>query len=1575
MAESAAQPAGPPDMEMQDVEMPDVSRGPGGRDPSTTLPRILNFLTDEDQYRHPAWKQRVLLIKKYLQEANKARKAGDLGYDTPHVRAMLDDALIILDVHKRSYEWHRGPTPWSMLPLSGQPTSTRLPSFSDQFLKANPDKSRYKRRRIEYPPSNAAKRRLPGVILSPFAALSQGGTKAVDLFLADEERFFDNSLDPQGSASDVNLFKLDNDRYELCINGGIEETLKRAPWRHSKDIRVIWESSNTDNSKTGSSTEATDNLQELSIARGWKRAAIQQCLNIFSNHENRVVNTPWRRVILPFSEPVQMPKELVYYPRALAAEKVPHSLKDPYPFIYQYAKYNELMNVLASWTRRRYNFDHSIDLTRSALPSNFIGPFLYHGLSIYDDHWLRIGSYLKRLLVLLQDAFGMAPRPFMLSILRDIQAGMEYRRGSLIDPRYVRADLMRRLGADITDSNENPPGPHKNIPLHLLLLDEADAAWLRFLCEPSRTPMMCDPEHQPQDNLSILFDNRLQSFLNDPNASGSPGIKGVGDIFQPDTDTWRQYQASLHPTLDQALAYINGSGSVDANETYQFSRAEAETYLRRSASLGRCNFTVVEGGNDLIIVRPPYELHPEHRIAWRHQDRAAFNVHQDSYRQTILDHLAVGYKLDRPNIGADEFTHMLDHLGDPQLPDLLAAATQSENAAQAIRDVLAPRIHNELVRAPGSYPEGGREEKRQEPSWSNLSPWEQLGRLRQRRGAPLPVPERTVQFYRNLAYRMGRTIAHVKEIEHRLHISEPSGDSGEQGKDSLWKAISRSAFNSDYRYWQQSIQYGTGEIEFREPTIDGVIEKADPDKDFRNQIETKEYQSEWDIIREGLINDCVLNRNTVYPSRERVIEDSSGYYRNNEDWEPDRMFQGVKRPSLWKWATNAQRRYQAPFTRYAYFSMMRWPMMHQHGAWKEFLMSRRDETQRINPRHPRQEYGILAPRIPVRPMRQPKGPNPQNSGSWDPSTKDTSSDQGTKGYNGTKMGIKSPFETKPYGYTKPSEETTTPELRGGIGEGQSPSSTPPPFYSNFSSSPYQPPPPRPTQPEDPTQSGKAADMATTAATPKTPGHKVPTSESTTPALRPFIRPRSRFVPGPAVFPMAETLLQQIAISNELERVLYPPAKTNVFQKICRFYNKLTEVPERPVPLLPPLAEHQIPRSNPRKRKIPGDSIVPPRAKRPALTPKTPKTPRSTVSTGTTVPLSSTYNPYLPPPRSAPVPPAPRGQLETEAQPIGSIRKTGTGTEGKGTKTVSWAPDLEQSAGAAPTTTTATGPASDVESLRQRNQQLEERVKAAEERINRGGPSTIEVPINMGPITREADKDEGQIDLPSSILFPSGKSVPTSTFFPFSNPTPGPTQPTQPTQPAQQSTQPQQQTTGSTQGQPTPANRPTPRPANIQPQAQDIGRLIAGDFPVGWTVFGTFDAGRWGAFRAISESLQAQYAGPANRRAWLPTTGQLNAAFRDPRRPSWGEPSPTEILRNQAMDINSTLQYYTSEGSGYPGEGIPIQLGIIFESQRAILLPTNHEVTPRTFRVWIYQGGDGQWQAIQSRHGIPTQARW
>ncbi|KAI0383547.1 hypothetical protein F5Y04DRAFT_287270 [Hypomontagnella monticulosa] len=1161
----------------------DATIGPDGKHPGIVLKKIVNFLLDEDIYRTPAWEGKLGIANDYLQKAEKARLNGELGYSDPYTAALLKDALILVDVHKRFYEWKSGKTIWSAHTLPSQPCSVRLPAFPDHPFQARPNKSRYRQKRFDH--LRPRKKNL-------FPQLSRWKNPALDAYRLAQENFFQNSVKDEADRVDDpdSGFQIENEQYELCITGGIKETLRLAPPRAPNDIPR-----DSEENTTGGTDKMSDNLREFHRATGWQRAALQQCLNLFTNHENRVINTPWRRVVLPFKAPVQLPKEIVYHARALPADKVPDYLKDPTPWFYHFHQYLALMNNLTGQQRRRYNIENWNDFQRSALPMNYFGPYVHRGLSIYDDHWLKIGDYLRRLRALLEDSFGAAPRPFMLSILRDIEAGMSWRPDKAQNRKNSRRDIMRREGIDMT------PGPN-DLSSTVMLIDETDAAWLRFLCEPSVSNTMSDPKKQPDQNLAILFDHRLQSFLNHTPASGTPGVAGM-DIFEPDWEKWEHTRDATLPSVEETLMYINGGSGAEecyANETYQFNPKEAEYHLRELSRLGRCKIVRLtppgekKSRKPTHVARPTYTLHPEHRVRWRHTNGREFVASQGTYANDIMHHLVSAYQLTGPGaqIHREDQVYMLDHLG-------YAGQFGDIHSETRFDEYIGPLIAPELDYVRGSYRPNGVESTRQAPSWSDLASYDKIGSLQRRLGAEkLDVPEKTVQFFRNLAYRMGRTIAHAEQIENRLRYSV-SDDQPEST--SQWRSVSRVAFQDAIRHWQGTIVRGLGPVEFKPPTLKAVVSKADPQGTFMDSLKTTD---EFKAIREGIINDCVQNRNTMYPSRQIAAEDSSGHYNDVDDYKADKLFFGLQRPSLFKWATKAQRQYQAPYTRRTFFSMTRWPVFRQRPERQKIIQERRDEADRLFPS--RQRHGILLRKLPT------EGEKTGYYGSEVyPSS---SSNKGTKGSNlgttpeaGTKGTTKGPAHgTKAPRGTKGQTSSHTPHSAPEVPPSQS-VNNPPPIHPATSSSSARTAYVISSDPElDIGSDGGPINMSTG-----------PESKAPAPRLRPLVREDGRYIPGPAVFPMAETLLQQIMLSRSLEKSLYPPEDLGVWGTISKMYNKLTTVEPPKVPLLPPTKDIDIPRSNPRKRPLPANYIIPPDlvAKRPrkgtrreVRRPKQPKTP-------------------------------------------------------------------------------------------------------------------------------------------------------------------------------------------------------------------------------------------------------------------------------------------------------------------------------------------------------------------------------
>lgn len=540
------------------------------------------------------------------------------------------------------------------------------------------------------------------------------------------------------------------------------------------------------------------------------------------------------------------------------------------------------------------------------------------------------------------------------------------------------------------------------------------------------------------------------------------------------------------------------------------------------------------------------------------------------YREEIIEHLVDAHELGGKNKDSpiSDFEGVLEHRGGINsrlLARRLKKARQHPDEADRLTQALLRLlIQPEHDYVPGEYADTSIEKERQMPSWSDMMEWPAVAQA----AAPIiaeekifEVPERTNQFFRNLAYRMGRTIAHVQTIESRLrHLVYAFPKTQQESVETaLWKPISQKTFLDGISHWWNTIEAGAGQIELKPPNVQDVIDKADPNGVVAYEIKnrrTGNFQppiSGMEIVREGIIKDCVMNRNTLYPGRVMDFEDSSGYYKNSEQFKSNKLFAGHTRPSLFKWATDGQRRYQAPYTRGAFFSMQRWPLFHQTPDRQDFIRRRQDEIPRLDPSLSSQRYGILQPRLVSGAPSETKVVNYVYGTTDAYGTKGTS---GTKGASGT-YGTRDPTSTKLPGTLGARGTSTLPNTNSITSINMS---FPPTFdlSEKGSGSGGLPPstfdlggtggalgggsggvPPTSTTGTTSGGGGGVPPTGTTGGT--TGGGEQPGKKGgkKTRQLVPFERQKETFFPGPAIFPMAETLLQQVTLSQTLSHCKLP----------------------------------------------------------------------------------------------------------------------------------------------------------------------------------------------------------------------------------------------------------------------------------------------------------------------------------------------------------------------------------------------------------------------------------------------------
>ncbi|KAI0533654.1 hypothetical protein GGR58DRAFT_506123 [Xylaria digitata] len=1164
--------------------------------PSITIPQILLYLRDNDAGRDANWETNFLIIRAYIAEAGQQMATGGVGFSDSQVRAALADAQVLIGVHLTSEKRARDNTPWTSNILRGQTTQKRLLAYPKAFPLPQPNRGKSQYRPVN--PSSRVKDNKPLwnttlKILAPTAAVPR--LAEVDNYVESENLFFKivQEATRRGEEGEINLpktrFAAETRVYEEFIQAGLKVTSAKAPPRHTNIPEYTEGPENPDGSKGPS----------FYRRRGWQRAAFQQCLNQFTSHENRVINTPWRRVVLPYEAPAPLPKEVAFVPRLSDPNLIVNKGGDPFAWLYWSSQYTQTVDFLADCQRRRYYNQSSSDFSVSALPINFRGPRIYRGLTAHDQHWLKIGEKLENLEGTLHSAWGAAPRPLLRAILRDINAGRQENTGGpnmgngqylsaeddddILDrKRYWRRDIRRRLGIDNQEDNTEDD--------NFKLIDDFEIAWLKYLCEPSRTLEMCDPSKLPVGNLAILFDAKLQSYFNYLELSGTPNDEALylwGETREDIDHLMRTHEPSSLPTV---LAYINGceesdlkySGDKDPNPEhpnacYQFSIEEAEFLCLELQALGRCVFFPGRNKKPSKVGRPKYNVHPEDRVMWRYPDLNQFREDNAQYLDGILDHYNATYGKwavyngDRPRFSR-ELEFMLDHAGQDFPPELerieiLEKNPASEEASAKRRAFIQWYLAPEgLCRV--SLLEDDLESGQDAPYRDDLASWETVGsyltKYRQRAkeqhaakdtyysGEPYhpQTPERTAQFFRNLAYRMGRTLRHVDGIKERLQYLENDTTTGElkphldlcsglkdpRPEDSIdaqtvpsfiaqrwWQMIPAKDYKLAIEKWNTAVGEGSGDVELLPPDIKDVLARADPDSSFQNPL--KGDQDPFAVIREGIINDCFQNRPTMYPGRLSGFKDKQ-----------DKEFQGYERPNLFVWATKDQRRYQAQHTRQHFFNMQRWPPSRILPHRLEAIRERKDEVLRRDPSKPDQAYGILTDRLPI--------------------------------------GDAKPLYAQPLIDHHHHHGLNTDEWRLFEEFKQPPDSNNlPTFHIHLAQIDH-------SETYDEIFKNSKMEVKMGTAESELKPHK--------PKYVPFTRSDNRFAPGPAVFPMGDTLLQKILISHELNNALYPslPFYKDPLIGLSRLWRRLAGARPPPVPLVPQVSKSTIPRSNPGKRKMP-----------------------------------------------------------------------------------------------------------------------------------------------------------------------------------------------------------------------------------------------------------------------------------------------------------------------------------------------------------------------------------------------------
>ncbi|EMR62068.1 hypothetical protein UCREL1_10999 [Eutypa lata UCREL1] len=622
-----------------------------------------------------------------------------------------------------------------------------------------------------------------------------------------------------------------------------------------------------------------------------------------------------------------------------------------------------------------------------------------------------------------------------------------------------RRDLYTRDEEDEDDDDNDADDANSHDPKYKLLT-EPEMTWLKFVGEPPRSKRMMDKvDELRQDNLALIFDNRLQEIL-----------RGYGTWEEKTSNDPKDAYSVLHAPnrteplpIDELLEKINGAETDmlpddylrHPNQSYQFTMEEAEHYLRVLWRLHRC-------------------------MLW------------------------------------------------------------------------FPETH---------YVQGTYGDDEPQPSVDDVASWEQLWHWVSSKDYH-GTAEITCQFLRGLAFRMGTTIQYYKNLQTNLQGKPPIDSNDAIREIDHWTTT----VDAGETFTNTAADGSTVTSNLDTPGAQAVVDKADPDKALASTTPDKDP---FVLIKKGLINDCVENRSMLYPGHLSAFRNKS-----------QTPFQGVERPNIWSWATSAQRRYQAPYTRKTFFNMRRWPLHHQSEQRQGWIKNRQDEIIKVNPRI--QKTGILTARIEPGAMNRKDRSRARASRGVVPPPVDISQEAAQMPDDLTEWWPERPAIAAwdPYDKYRSAKDPQRMTLsdyykmqrpedtgdKGNTGKPDKPDKTG-----------------QPTPPPDNRQNGNGGKNTGNGGTTGPPDPK-------NNQLNPIIRSHQDWIPGPAVYPMGDTLLQQIVISRQLENAIYPPSQVPWGDWLK---TKLWEVShERPkqISLLPETGRATIVRSAQEKRKLPPDYV-------------------------------------------------------------------------------------------------------------------------------------------------------------------------------------------------------------------------------------------------------------------------------------------------------------------------------------------------------------------------------------------------
>lgn len=880
--------------------------------PKIMLTRAKHFLADEDVDRTVDWPQKFAELDEYFSYLHENFQGEDWGED-------LQEAINMLHTHWIFEQYHYGRPELTLdFPNVWPDQSERLPQIpgTNVTMEAeDPSDDPMGERKLILTKIKSAhdfQYQLPGDILRIY----------IDAYVSDAQKFWSpQARNPPAAGSEgaeerpelsLNMVKCDNEYYDRCIQGGMKTTSnllkKKCKFKFSRDDII--------QSATGPSQLSVQSLESFAKFRGARRAALEQCLNIFNNAENRLVSSAWDTLMLPPPKvPAKAPGILF---TGLEVTDIPKDeARDPFRYTLARNWYVKEDNKWAQWIR-----PHSIkevygerlwrhrDDPIVILPVNYKGPYVEHFM---DIEMKRVFDLLQSCEILhqgLQRAQRRAPRDFLADVLKLVESGInnedtaklnlnfrdnEYRREDEIDkgppkkkepiPESPEPDepaddpsedfsyassSSEEMSEHNSESEEEVPRP-KESGGNLMHLRPKEEEWLHFLGGPSINKKLIH-EEQASDRLELLFEARVDEMFDD-------------------IDPEALFRDTKLVTLDEFLAELN-RGAQGPVRRHQFSAQDAIKHAKRLSEKGKLHFGH-DKSNEAVVSRPEATFHPEDRVRWLPSDKN----HEE--RSPEMDEIPYERPKKRPR-GSD-----------------------SDAASQPSTDfTISTKVSIDKPVDYGEYTAGM-------PRLRNIYTWEQCLAKKSKRVDTLA---KTQNFLRCLAYRLGATLRQMRK-RHRANRRYLTKSKKLENRDFvrsvtkywLWDAEHlpndpKHNVNSNNLHWvKQDIT----------PNFEDVMKMADPEANTRPW--ELDRMSPWESnrpnplksIRTNIIREAYENKDMLHPTR---VVSSKG-----ADGKPRYV---ATRPGVWTFAHPDHR----PKAR-QFWDINRWPLHLQSNETQEAIRS------------------------------------------------------------------------------------------------------------------------------------------------------------------------------------------------------------------------------------------------------------------------------------------------------------------------------------------------------------------------------------------------------------------------------------------------------------------------------------------------------------------------------------------------------------------------------------------------------------------------------------------------------------